>query len=86
MMGNSGMMGGPDIGIFGMILGLIFTLLFLVGFVLLIVWVVKQLTPGGTGTAAPPSTNNALDILKERFAKGEISKDEFTEMKKELMK
>jgi uncharacterized membrane protein len=30
------------------------------------------------------STNNALDILKERYARGEISRDEFIETSKLL--
>ena len=82
--GSDGMMGGPGFGVFGMIFGLMFMLLFIAGSVLLIVWIVKQFAPGGT--SAPASSSNALEILKERFAKGEISKEEFMEMKKDLMK
>ncbi len=82
--GSDGMMGGPGFGIFGMIFGLIFMLLFFTGIILLVVWIVRQFALGGT--SAHPSTSNALEILKDRFARGEISKEEFTEMKKELLK
>ena len=82
--GHDGMMGGSGFGIFGMIFGLIFMLLFIVGSILLVVWIVKQFAPGKT--SAPPSTSNALEILKEQFARGEINKEEFVEMKKELLK
>ncbi len=82
--GNGGMMGGSGFGFFGMIFGFIFMLLFIVGSILLVVWIVKQFAPGGT--SATVSTSNALEILKERFAKGEITKEEFAEMKKELFK
>ena len=64
-------MGGPGFGIFAMIFGLIFTLLFLTGFVLLVVWIVRQFAVGGTSSI---SSSNALEILKERFAKGEMKR------------
>ena len=82
MWGNGGAMDG--FSGFGMFLGFIFMLFFMVGSVLLIVWIVRQFAPGGT--SAPTSTGNALEILKERFARGEISKEEFAQMKTELTK
>ncbi len=66
--GYGHMMGG------GWILGPVMMILFIAVIVAVVVLVVRWL--GGTGgTGGQPKA--ALDILEERFARGEIDKDEF---------
>ena len=45
----------------------------------LIVWVIREISGKNSR-----SNSNALEILKERYAKGEIDKKEFEEKKKDL--
>jgi len=73
-----GMMDGYGMS-YGMgILGLIFWILIIIGLVLLI----KYLWEGG-GTRR--EQESALELLKKRYARGEISKEEFEEKKKDLL-
>ncbi len=51
-----------------------------IGIIVLIVWVVMKIAKS-SGTE---SKSNAFDIAKERYAKGEISKEEFDQIKKDL--
>ncbi len=75
-----GMMGSSGLGYGYMGLGLIFWILIIVGVILLIKWLVDQdKTTGGR------QEMNAMEILKARYAKGEITSEEFEEMKKRLM-
>lgn len=68
----------------GMIFGPLFMLLVLAlvigGAVLLVRWL------AGPGTTAhqPPPNRTALDILKERYARGEIDKEELEERRRVL--
>ena len=79
MMGNWGM------GWFGMIVMLLFWVLVIAGIVFLIRWLVQG-TGGRNRSGSNAGTGSqAMDILKERYAKGEISRDEFESMKKEIL-
>jgi putative membrane protein len=57
-------------------------LLVMVGFVVLIVWTVGAVSRGGT--SREPERSTALDILRERYARGEITQQEFEQAKKTL--
>jgi putative membrane protein len=78
MMGNG--MTGDGMGIW-MLFSLVFWILVLVGIVLLVVWVVQKAVGGGAGR----TERSALEILKKRYARGEISKEEFEEKKRDLL-
>ncbi len=72
---------GGTWGVFGWIFNLLFILLIIVGIVLLVWWLVRQFSAG----AAPGETGSkALETLKERYAKGEIDKQQFEQIKKDL--
>ena len=63
-----------------LVLGIVFMILFWGLIIWLIVWIITQYAkPKKVG-----KTESAIDILKKRFAKGEISKKQFEKMKKEL--
>ena len=77
-----GMMGDWGMGWIGMIFMAVFWVLVIVGLIMLIKWLF-QTTRGGAGS--PQEGSGALDILKERYAKGEIDKEEFEEKRRVLM-
>ncbi len=78
---GSGMMGNWGMGWFGMIFMIVFWVLVIVGLVFLIRWLIKTTNSGTTGGQVGSS---AIEILKERYARGEIDKTEFETKKKDL--
>src|SRR3990167_7230901 len=79
MMGNFGTYGygSSFFGFFGMLIMIIFWVLVIVAIVALIRWLIVQSQGSGR-------SNHAFDILKERYAKGEINKEEFEAKKQDL--
>jgi len=75
-----GMMGGYGMGWFGSILMIAFWVAVIVGVIFLIRWLVVSAKGGGSG-----SEESALEILKKRYARGEIDKKEFEQKKKDLI-
>jgi len=62
---------------FGMGFGGIFMWLFWIVLVVLVIWAIKAM-------ASPDRSQSALDILKERYARGEIDKEEYEQKRRDL--
>lgn len=68
-------------GIFGIILMILIWVLIISGIVTLTRWILRH---NKTGWKEWMESGSALDILRERYARGEIEKKEFEEKKKDL--
>ena len=79
---GTGMMGDWGMGWFGSIFMVVFWILILVGLVFLIRFLIQSTS---RDKAAGSTGDRALEILKERYAKGEIDKDEFDSKRKDLL-
>ena len=79
--GGPGIMGSWGGGWFGMIIMTAFWVLLIIG----VIYLVKRLATSNRGRGFFPSGGSrALDILKERYARGEIDQKEFEEKKQAL--
>jgi len=76
--GPYGSYGEWGMGWFG---GGVMMIVFWILFIALIVWIVHEVS----SSKHPHSSSQALAILKERYAKGEISKEEFESKKKDIL-
>lgn len=74
-------------GGYGMIFGPLFMILAIAAVIVTVVLLVRWLGGPSYGAVAPhhaPPGRTPLDILKERFARGEIEKEEFEERRRLL--
>lgn len=82
------MMMGPNMmGAFGgwgfiwIIFIFIFIVSIIIGIILLIIWLVKRTSYSGY---SQEKERKALDILKERYAKGKITREEYEKIKEDI--
>ncbi|MHB0869068.1 MAG: SHOCT domain-containing protein [Chloroflexota bacterium] len=83
MMGP-GMMGWGGFGFSPLwwVFMLLFWVLIISGGAMLLIWLFRQAQPTGAGPG--PTTSRPLDILRERYARGEITREQYEEMRRDL--
>lgn len=67
-----------------MMFGGVFMLVFWGGLIALIVWGITKITRKTDSGRKVSEQSDPLDIAKERYARGEITKKEFEQLKKDL--
>ena len=73
---------GSGWGVVGMVFMFLFWILIIVGVVLLIRWLLLEARGGGQGRG---EGETALEILKKRYARGEVNKEEFEAKRRDLL-
>jgi putative membrane protein len=66
-------------------IGMVLHILFVIAVFVLIVWIVKKLLSNQKPKTVTVDSSKALEIIKERYAKGEITKEEFENLRKDLL-
>lgn len=72
--------GFGGMGLFGGWTGLIFNLAIFVGIVILVVWAVKRFTSSNVS----PGGQTPREIAQARYARGEITRDQYQQMLSDL--
>ncbi len=73
-----------DGGGFGHGFGILFWILILVLVIVAAAFILRGFDGRNTGAQASPKDKSALEILEERYARGEIEHDEFERRKRDL--
>ncbi len=71
---------GGALGWLGMVIGMVVHLAFIGLIVLATIWMFRAVFPGKRDSNTPAST----EILRQRYAKGELSRDEYRQLKQDL--
>jgi putative membrane protein len=74
-----GMMGGYGFGI----VHLVFWAVVLIALIVAVVWLVRSMTGSGA-QHHPPKRSVGLEALEERYARGEIQREEYLQKKKDI--
>lgn len=72
--------GGGGYGLFGMIIWLVILIAIVAG----VVWLVRSMSYTGGAQLHLPRRSSGLDVLEERYARGEINRDEYLQKKRDI--
>jgi len=67
-----------------MIFGFIFIIPIIIGIILLVIWFIRK-AGFNFDFISKTGTFNSVEILKERYAKGEITKEQYESIKNDLV-
>ncbi|WP_206886135.1 SHOCT domain-containing protein [Alicyclobacillus mali (ex Roth et al. 2021)] len=81
--GVSRMMGGYGFGMMGLYWFL--SVLMLLAAIVLVIWAILRMKPFGSLAQHEPY-DRAVEVLRERYARGEISREEYLERLEDLQK
>lgn len=79
-----GMMGGYGYGGYGLFY-MIFWIAALVAIVFGVVWLVRALATAASAHNTPVRRSGGLDVLEERYARGEINREEYLQKKRDII-
>jgi putative membrane protein len=83
MMGG-GMTGYGGFGLLGGLLGLIINIGVIVGIIFLVVWAVRKFSSNGLNLNQGASTQSPREILQARYARGELTREQYQQMLNDL--
>ncbi len=78
-MWHHGLVGGWGLGLGGPFIQLVLIALVIIA----VAWVIRASAGSGEARNAAP-TSRALEVLEERYARGEIGRDEFLQKKRDM--
>lgn len=77
---------GP-MGWIGMIISMVIWLIVVGGIIWLVVWAIRRASQGGfTSTMTPPAGQSPKDIAQMRYARGEITREQYQQILEDLNK
>ena len=68
------------LGWIGMLINLVISVVLIIGVIFLVIWIVKRLSNNNSEREFNNTTLSAVDIAKERYAKGEITREEIQKL------
>ncbi|HNQ42714.1 MAG TPA: hypothetical protein PKL22_11490 [Saprospiraceae bacterium] len=67
-------------GRIGIIINLVISVVLIIGVVFLIIWIVKRLSNNNSDRDLNNTTPFVIEIVKKRYTKGEITREEFQKL------